>query len=193
MKHNTLSVLISGVGGQGTILASRVLGKYALLCGYDCKISEIHGMSQRGGSVTTHLRMGEKVYSPVVWEGSADIIIAFETLEAARVSHYLKKDGVLLVNEEQILPMPCITGAATYPTDVKEKLLNTFVGTKFIDAKAVAIKAGSEKATNIVMLGCICKLYGLDKEKMQEAIQACVPERFYQLNVTAFTMGYDMV
>ena len=89
-----MNILISGVGGQGTLLASRVLGKYALLCGMDCKISEIHGMSQRGGSVTTHLRMGEKIHSPVVWEGSADMIIAFETLEAARVKHYLKSDGI---------------------------------------------------------------------------------------------------
>ncbi len=187
-----MNILISGVGGQGTILASRVLGKYALLCGMDCKISEIHGMSQRGGSVTTHLRMGEKIYSPVVWEGSADMIIAFESLEAARVKHYLKEGGILLVNEEKILPMPCITGAAVYPADVKEKLMQE-KGAKFVNAKEIAKEAGSEKATNIVMLGGICKLYGFDKEVMEEAVAACVPEKFKELNLTAFRMGYEKV
>ncbi len=188
-----MNILISGVGGQGTILASRVLGKYALLCGMDCKISEIHGMSQRGGSVTTHLRMGEKIYSPVVWEGSADMIIAFEALEAARVKHYLKADGILLVNEEKILPMPCITGVAKYPEDIKGKLLAECKGAKFVNAKAIAKQAGSEKATNIVMLGGICKLYGFDKAVMEEAVSACVPEKFKELNLTAFRMGYEQV
>lgn len=187
-----MNILISGVGGQGTILASRVLGKYALLCGMDCKISEIHGMSQRGGSVTTHLRMGEKIYSPVVWEGSADMIIAFETLEAARVKHYLKKDGILLVNEEKILPMPCITGAAKYPEDIKDKLIAED-NAKFINAKEIAKEAGSEKATNIVMLGSICKLYAFNKEIMEEAVAACVPEKFKALNLAAFRMGYERV
>lgn len=188
-----MNILISGVGGQGTILASRVLGKYALLSGNDCKISEIHGMSQRGGSVTTHLRIGKKVYSPVVWEGSADMIIAFETLEAARVKHYLKENGILLVNEEKILPMPCITGAAVYPNDVKEKLMAEVKGAKFINAKEIAMQAGSEKATNIVMLGSICKLYGFDKAIMEEAVIACVPAKFKDLNVNAFRMGYESV
>ena len=188
-----MNILISGVGGQGTILASRVLGKYALLCGLDCKISEIHGMSQRGGSVTTHLRMGEKIYSPVVWEGSADMIIAFEALEAARVKHYLKADGILLVNEEKILPMPCITGVAKYPEDIKEKLLAECKGAKFVNAKEIAKEAGSEKATNIVMLGGICKLYGFDKAVMEEAVVSCVPEKFKELNLTAFRMGYEQV
>ena len=188
-----MNVLISGVGGQGTILASRVLGKYALLSGNDCKISEIHGMSQRGGSVTTHLRIGEKVYSPVVWEGSADMIIAFERLEAARVSHYLKEDGILLVNEEKILPMPCITGAAVYPDDIKEQLQAKVKNVKFIHAREIAKQAGSEKATNIVMLGSICKLYGFDKALMEEAVIACVPAKFKELNVNAFNMGYESV
>ena len=188
-----MNILISGVGGQGTLLASRVLGKYAQLLGYDCKLSEIHGMSQRGGSVTTHVRIGEKIYSPVVWEGSADMIIAFETLEAARVKQYLKPDGVLLVNEEKILPMPCITGAASYPEDIKEKLQKQPFSSYFINAKAVASEAGSEKATNIVMLGCVCKLCGLDREMMEQAVLECVPPKFQQLNVNAFRMGFALV
>ena len=188
-----MNILISGVGGQGTVLASRVLGKYALLGGYDCKVSEIHGMSQRGGSVTTHVRIGEKIYSPVVWEGGADMVIAFETLEAARVKHFLKEDGILLVNEEKILPMPCITGAAKYPDGLKESLQQSVKNARFIDAKAIALEAGSEKATNIVMLGSICKLYGFDKARMEDAVAACVPEKFRELNLTAFRLGFERV
>ena len=188
-----MNILIAGVGGQGTLLASRVLGKYALLCGKDCKVSEIHGMSQRGGSVSTHVRIGEKVYSPVVWEGSADLILAFETLEAARVKHYLKPSGILLVNEEQILPMPCITGAASYPSGLKESLQKELLGVKFIKAREIAKDAGSEKAANIVMLGCVCKLYDFDKTIMEQAVAACVPEKFKELNVNAFRMGYESV
>lgn len=184
-----INILISGVGGQGTLLASRVLGKYALLKGLDCKLSEIHGMSQRGGSVTTHVRMGEKVYSPVIWEGGADIVLAFETLEAARVKHYLKKDGVLLVNAEKILPMPCITGAAVYPDTIVDTLQKQ--GAKFITAKEKAILAGSEKAANIVMIGAACKLCGLDERTMEEAVAACVPEKFKEMNVKAFRMGFE--
>lgn len=186
-----LNILIAGVGGQGTLLASRVLGKYALLKGWDCKLSEIHGMSQRGGSVTTHVRMGEKIYSPVIWEGGADVILAFEALEAARVKHFLKEDGVLLVNEEKILPMPCITGAAVYPEQISEEL--AVAGAKLIDAKETAIKAGTEKATNIVMLGCACKLCGMDEKLMEEAVALCVPEKFRALNLQAFRMGFEKI
>lgn len=185
-----LNILISGVGGQGTLLASRVFGKYALLCGMDCKLSEIHGMSQRGGSVTTHVRMGEKVYSPVVWEGGADVILAFETLEAARVKHFLKDGGTLLVNEEKILPMPCITGAAKYPENLKETLLLD-KGVRFVNARELAKQAGSEKATNVVMIGAACACCGMDKDKMEQAILACVPEKFKQLNLQALRLGYQ--
>ena len=188
-----MNVLIAGVGGQGTLLASRVLGKYAMLAGKDCKLSEIHGMSQRGGSVVTHVRIGEKIYSPVIWEGSADVVLAFETLEAARVKHYLKQGGVLLVNEEKILPMPCITGAAKYPDGLKEKLLAEGDNVHFVAAQAWAMEAGSAKATNIVMLGALCKLYGFDKEIMAAAVAACVPEKFRALNMKAFEIGYERV
>ena len=188
-----MNILIAGVGGQGTLLASRVLGKYAMLCGKDCKLSEIHGMSQRGGSVVTHVRIGDKIYSPVVWEGSADMIIAFETLEAARVKHYLKKGGILLINEEKILPMPCITGAAEYPKDVKERLSLRVKHTHFIKAQEAAVEAGSGKATNIVMLGALCKLFAFDKDVMKRAVEACVPAKFLQLNLAAFELGYERV
>ncbi len=188
-----MNVLIAGVGGQGTLLASRVLGKYAALIGQDCKLSEIHGMSQRGGSVVTHVRMGEKVYSPVIWEGSADVVLAFETLEAARVKHYLKRDGVLLVNSTEILPMPCIMGVAEYPAGLQAKIAAEYVNTHFIPAQEWALEAGSAKATNIVMIGALCKLLGLEREVMENSISACVPEKFKTLNLRAFALGYEGV
>ncbi len=188
-----MNILIAGVGGQGTLLASRVLGKYAMLCNKDCKLSEIHGMSQRGGSVVTHVRIGDKIHSPVIWEGGADMIIAFEALEAARVKHYLKKDGILLVNDEKILPMPCITGAAVYPDDVKETLVASVGKTYFVNAQAWAVEAGSGKATNIVMMGALCRLFGFDKEVMKQAVAACVPAKFAELNLKAFELGFERV
>lgn len=188
-----INILIAGVGGQGTLLASRVLGKYALLSNMDCKLSEIHGMSQRGGSVVTHVRIGEKIHSPVIWEGGADMIIAFETLEAMRVQHYLKPNGILLVNDEEILPMPCITGAATYPDGIKETLMKKIKRTHFVNALDTAIEAGSAKAANIVMLGALCKLYAFDKAIMQAAVAACVPAKFVDLNLRAFELGYERV
>ncbi len=188
-----MNILIAGVGGQGTLLASRVLGKYAMLSGKDCKLSEIHGMSQRGGSVVTHVRIGEKIYSPVVWEGGADIVVAFEALEAVRVKHYLKADGVLLVNEEKILPMPCITGVASYPEGIKEKLKNEHAKTYFVGAQELALSVGNAKATNIVMLGAMCKLLGFDKQVMREAVSACVPQKFAEINLKAFELGFEQV
>ncbi len=188
-----MNILIAGVGGQGTLLASRVLGRYALLCGKDCKLSEIHGMSQRGGSVVTHARIGDKIHSPVIWEGGADMIIAFEALEAMRAKHYLKKGGILLVNEEEILPMPCIMGAATYPADIQATLKAEIENTYFIKAQEIATEAGSAKATNVVMLGSLCKLFGFDKTLMQQAVAECVPEKFRELNLKAFALGFERV
>ena len=189
----SMNIMIVGVGGQGTLLTSKVLGKYAMLCGQDCKLSEVHGMSQRGGSVVTHVRMGDKIYSPVIWEGGADMIIAFENLEAARVRHFLKPDGILLVNDMKILPMPCITGAVKYPEGVKEKLLEQVNRAYFVPATEMAREAGSEKAANVVVLGCLCRLFDFDRAKMEEAIAACVPAKFKELNLKAFAIGFDRV
>ncbi len=187
-----MNILIAGVGGQGTLLASRVLGKYAALSGKDCKLSEIHGMSQRGGSVVTHVRIGDKIHSPVIWEGSADIVLAFESLEAARVKHYLKPSGILLVNEEEILPMPCIMGAASYPEGLKEKLTKE-ANAHFVSAQAWALEAGSAKATNIVIIGALCKLLGFDRALMEEAIAACLPQKLVAMNLQAFAFGYERI
>lgn len=188
-----MNILISGVGGQGTLLTSKVLGKYALLSNQDCKLSEVHGMSQRGGSVTTHVRIGDKIYSPVIWEGAADMIIAFEVLEAARVKQFLKPNGILLVNDENILPMPCISGGLPYPYELKDTMIKEIPNSYFINAEKIATEAGSAKATNIVMLGALCKLFDFDKDIMEKAIEACVPPKFLELNKKAFQLGYENV
>ncbi len=188
-----MNILIAGVGGQGTLLASKVLGRYAVLCGKDCKLSEVHGMSQRGGSVTTHVRIGDKVHSPVIWAGAADIILAFEVLEAARMKHFLRPGGIMLVNDVKVLPMPCITGAAKYPEGLKEDMLEEINGAFFIPAGEMAEEAGSVRSANVVMLGALCRLCGFDREKMTKAIADCVPEKFMELNLKAFSIGYDRV
>ena len=150
MKGN---IMIVGVGGQGTLLASKLLGKLFLEKGLDVKVSEVHGMSQRGGSVVTYVRYGEKVYSPVIDKGQADIIISFEILEAARYVEYLKKGGLLITNLQQINPMPVITGDAAYPEDLAAKLSKLDIEFEGFDALSVARQAGSVKAVNLALLG----------------------------------------
>lgn len=188
-----MNILIVGVGGQGTVLTSKVLGKYAELSGFDCKLSEVHGMSQRGGSVVTHVRMDKVVHSPVIWEGGADIILAFEKLEAFRAKHYLKSDGIILVNDIEILPMPCITGAVKYPENIRQQMLTEINHAYFIPASNIAEKAGSVKAVNIVMLGAMCRLFEFDYDRMKQAVSDCVPPKFRDLNLKALQLGYDKV
>ena len=188
-----MNILITGVGGQGTVLTSKVLGRYAILSGKDCKLSEVHGMSQRGGSVTTHVRIGDKVHSPVIWEGVADMIIAFEILEAARTKHFLKKGGILLVNDTKILPMPCISGGAEYPEGLKEKMLEEVNNSYFIPAQNIAEEVGNSKSSNVVMLGALCRLFDFDKQVMIQSIKDCVPAKFLDVNLKAFEAGYERV
>ncbi len=187
-----MNILIVGVGGQGTLLSSRVLGDYAKRTGSECKLSEVHGMAQRGGSVVTHVRISDKVYSPIVTTGEADVLIAFEELEALRWKHYLKDDGYLVVNSQKIYPMPVIMGLEKYPEDTEDKC-KAHKNTYFIDAVTLAEQAGSSKATNIVMLGAVCALMNLDKETFVNAVKACVPEKFLTLNLNAFESGYNSV
>ena len=187
-----MNILIVGVGGQGTLLSSRVLGDYAKRIGSECKLSEVHGMAQRGGSVVTHVRMSDTVYSPIITTGEADVLIAFEELEALRWKHYLKADGFLVVNGQKIYPMPVIMGVEKYPEDTEEKCKlhrNTYI----LDAVSLAEKAGSAKATNIVMLGAVCALMNLEKELFVDAVKSCVPEKFLALNLNAFELGYKAV
>lgn len=188
---NRLNVVIVGVGGQGTLLASRVLGSIAQQLDYDVKVSEVHGMSQRGGSVITYVRMakGEKVYSPLVEQGGADFLVAFEELEALRALPYLKQGGKLIVNTQQIMPLPVIIGAAEYPKNILEEL-NKKADTAAIDALDIAKKAGNERALNTVLLGVLAAKLPFGKETWQNAITACVPPKFTQVNLEAFEAGF---
>ena len=176
---NVKSVLIVGVGGQGTLLASRLLGSAMMDLGYDVKVSEVHGMSQRGGSVETYVRYGDKVYSPVINQGEADIVLAFEQLEAARFLPFLKKGGVVVTNTQQIDPMPVVTGTAQYPQ-----------GLLAIDALSLAEQAGSVKAVNVVLIGAMAKSLGTEKEIWLKTIEKTVPPKFVEMNKRAFELGY---
>lgn len=187
----TTSVMIVGVGGQGSLLASKLLGRLLMDEGYDVKVSEVHGMSQRGGSVVTYVRYGDKVYSPIVTEGEADIIIAFEKLEAARYASYLKKDGAIIVNTQQIDPMPVIIGAAEYPTEVLSELTDKGVTVEALDALSLAEKAGSSKAVNIVLMGRAAKRFGIPYERWITAIENTVAPKFVEMNKVAFDLGYN--
>ena len=190
MNDSVKNIMIVGVGGQGTLLASKMLGYVLLKQGYDVKVSEVHGMSQRGGSVVTYVRYGEKVYSPVIDKGEADVIISFEQLEAARWVEFLKKDGVIITNTQKMEPMPVITGAAEYPEGLIEKL--TAAGAK-VDAKdflALAEEAGSSKAVNIALMGRFSTYFpDITDEQWQDAIEKNVPAKFLELNRKAFELG----
>ena len=186
----TKNIMVVGVGGQGSLLASKLLGHLLLSQGFDVKVSEVHGMSQRGGSVVTYVRYGDKVYSPVIDEGEADCIISFELLEAARWMRFLKKDGVIITNTQTIDPMPVITGAAKYPEDLVEKMKAKGLKVDAMDALSLAEEAGSPKAANLVLLGKLSKYFkDIPDDAWQEAISACVPERFLELNKKAFALG----
>ena len=187
----TQKIMIVGVGGQGTLLASRILGNVAIGEGYDVKVSEVHGMSQRGGSVVTYVKYGDKVYSPIVDRGEADIILAFELLEAYRALPYLKKSGKMIVNSQKIDPMPVITGAAKYPEDI-EKKLSKDADTIVVDALAKAKEAGNIKAVNVVLIGVLAKTTDIPYAKWVETIKTTVPPKFLDINLKAFEIGYNL-
>lgn len=191
MANKTKNIMIVGVGGQGTLLASRILGNVAIGEGYDVKVSEVHGMSQRGGSVVTYVKYGEKVYSPIIDQGEADTILAFELLEAYRALPYLKKGGKLIVNSQQIDPMPVITGAAEYPADIAKKL-EAVVDTTVVDAVNAATEAGNIKAVNVVLIGVLAKTTNIPYEKWIETIKTTVPPKFLDINIKAFDTGYNL-
>ena len=183
------NIMIVGVGGQGSLLASRILGNAVLLEGYDVKVSEVHGMSQRGGSVVTYVKYGEKVASPVICRGEADIIMSFELLEAARWLPYLKKGGVIITNTQKINPMPVITGAAEYPENLTQKMRDAGAKVIAADALEIARQAGSEKAVNVALIGLMSHALGFDTETLREAVRMSVPEKFRELNLKAFDLG----
>ncbi len=186
---NTKNVMIVGVGGQGSLLASKLLGHLLMEQGYDVKVSEVHGMSQRGGSVVTYVRYGDKVCSPVIDKGEADFIVSFEVLEAARWLSYLKPDGQIVTSTQQIDPMPVITGAAQYPEDLVNKMLATGAKVDALDSLALAEQAGSAKAVNLVLMRRLSKYFDFSDEAWQKSIEACVPAKFLELNKKAFDLG----
>lgn len=185
------NIMIVGVGGQGTLLTSRILGKLAINAGYDVKLSEVHGMAQRGGSVVTFVRYGDKVNEPIVEEGQADVLIAFERLEALRYLHFLKKDGVVIVNDWRIDPITVVTGAAAYPEDVIETLKEKRRAI-VVEATAESKKLGAPKAFNIIVLGAAAKHMGFEKEDWLRVIETTVPPKTIEVNKQAFEIGYAL-
>lgn len=190
-KNDTKSILLVGVGGQGTILASKILSEGLVRKGYDVKMSEIHGMSQRGGSVTTHVRFGTKVASPVVPEGEADVLVAFEKVEAVRWLKYLKKGGRLVVNNFEIYSLPVLTGAAKYPDEVVEKLGKEVPGLKIFNAGEIAEELGNIKAQNVVLLGALVKAMELEDIDWESVLKELVPPKLLDLNLKAFKAGLE--
>ena len=185
----TKSIMLVGVGGQGTLLASRILGNTLLAQGFDVKVSEVHGMSQRGGSVVTYIKYGDKVYSPVIEKGEADVIVSFEVLEAARWLPYLKKGGKLVTNTQQIEPMPVITGAMEYPADIVEKIKAKGIDITALDALSLANEAGSSRAVNVVLMGVISTMMDFPADAWKKALEECVPQKALDINRKAFSLG----
>jgi indolepyruvate ferredoxin oxidoreductase beta subunit len=187
----TVNLLLSGVGGQGVVLASYVLSQVALAEGYDVKQSEVHGMSQRGGSVTSHFRFGEKVWEPLVVQGTADILLAFEALEGLRYANWLKPDGMLIYNSLRINPSPVSAGLATYPEDIDALIADAYSNVRRINANDLAQQAGTVKAANVVMLGAVSPALPFASETWEKIIQGAVPPKTIEVNLKAFRLGVE--
>ncbi len=185
----TQNVMIVGVGGQGSLLASKLLGRLLLSKGYDIKVSEVHGMSQRGGSVVTYVRFGDKVYSPVIDKGEADYIVSFELLEAARWTEFLKPGGKIITNTQKVNPMPVIIGAAQYPDELERKMRDAGIDLDALDALSLAEQAGSAKAVNLVLMGRLSRYFDIPEAEWMQAIEDSVPLKFLEMNKKAFCLG----
>lgn len=183
------NIMIVGVGGQGSLLASRIIGHAALSLSYDVKVSEVHGMSQRGGSVVTYVRYGDSIASPVICEGEADIILSFEVLEAARWLSYLRRGGTVITSTQEMNPMPVVTGSMEYPTGLVAKMRGKGVRVVAADALSVAEGAGNKKASNVALIGLASDYLGFGKEHLRDAVVSCVPEKFKAVNLAAFDAG----
>lgn len=187
----TKNIMIVGVGGQGTLLTSRILGGITTAAGYDVKLSEVHGMSQRGGSVVTYVRYGENVAEPIVEEGCADVLIAFERLEALRYAHFLKKDGVIIINDQRIEPITVVTGTAEYPEGIIEKLSSSHKVIA-VDAMKEALKLGNPKVFNTIIIGVAARHMDFEHDKWVEVIKNTVPPKTVEINLKAFEAGYNL-
>jgi indolepyruvate ferredoxin oxidoreductase beta subunit len=193
MQDKITNVLIVGVGGQGTLLTSRIIAQVAVQMGYDVKVSEIHGMAQRGGSVVSQVRYGNKVYSPIITKGEADIILAFEKIEAARWLDYLKPDGMVIINNERVNPLPVMSGKAKYPDDIHNKIAALLPKTSIVDATDIADRCGNSKAANVVLVGMLSQAIGLPAEEVEKAICAIVPAKALDINLKAFNEGRQLM
>lgn len=193
VKNDGLSIMIVGVGGQGTLLASRILGNMLMNEGYDVKVSEVHGMSQRGGSVVTYVKFGEKVESPIIDKGEADIILAFEELEAYRYISYLKKGGKIICNSQNIDPMPVIIGAKKYPDDIVNKIKEKSIDITTVSADNLAMQAGNIKTVNVALIGVLSKKTDFSEEVWKNAIKNTVPEKVVDVNLKAFDLGRSIL
>ncbi|MGI6453778.1 MAG: indolepyruvate oxidoreductase subunit beta [Syntrophomonadaceae bacterium] len=193
MENQNTNVLIVGVGGQGTLLTSRIIAQVAVAMGYDVKVSEVHGMAQRGGSVVSQVRFGSRVYSPIIKKGDADYLLAFEKLEAARWLDYLQPEGMVIINDERVDPLPVMTGKAKYPGDITDKIAKAVTNTRVVDASAIAQSCGNIKAANVVLVGMFAALAGFSPEKVKNAIQQLVPEKALGINLLAFEKGYQLI
>ncbi len=185
-----MNIVISAVGGQGALFAARVIGRVALNNNYDVKVSEVHGMSQRGGSVITYVRFGKQIASPIVEEGYADVLLAFEMLEAARYVPYVKKQGVIIINDQKIKPQPVVAGDCAYPDTIVDTIRTLDVKVELIDATARALEAGSSRAVNAVMLGAFAKHTSFSRDSWIQGITDASPAKFVQSNIDAFDKGY---
>lgn len=188
----TKSLLLVGVGGQGTILVSKILSEGLLKAGFDVKMSEIHGMAQRGGSVTTQIRFGEKVYTSSIAEADADVLVAFEKVEAARYLPLLKKTGALVVNDEEIYPLPVLSGLEEYPFEVLDELRAKVKNIKVLKASEMARELGEPRSQNIIMLGALIKALELEEIDWVDLIKRFLPERFHEVNIKAFNRGLNL-
>ncbi|MGI5912264.1 MAG: indolepyruvate oxidoreductase subunit beta [Syntrophomonadaceae bacterium] len=189
MTGKVMNILIVGVGGQGTVLTSRILAQVAVQMGYDVKVSEIHGMAQRGGSVVTQVRYGEKVYSPIIAKGDADILLAFEKLEAARWLDYLKPEGMVIINNEQVDPLPVMSGKMKYPQDIQQRIADVIKRSLVVDASNIAVACGDVRAANVVLVGVLAAAIGLPSDEINKAIHELVPAKALEENLKAFIEG----
>lgn len=190
------SIVLAGVGGQGTLIAGKLLGILSLKLGLDVKVSEVHGMSQRGGSVITYVKIGKEVHSPIIEEGTADFLLSFEEVESIRWANLLKKDGVMIINSQKIKSLPVLLGQVKYPEGIYASLENSAIGdTKVIefDALALANEAGTAKAVNMVMLGALSKYFGVDDKIWQESIEEAFANKpkVIPTNIKAFELGKE--
>lgn len=193
MQNQTMNILIVGVGGQGTLLTSRIVADVAVQMGYDVKVSEIHGMAQRGGSVVSQVRYGDEVHSPIIKKGDADVILAFEKVEAARWLDYLKKDGMVIINNERVDPLPVMTGKAKYPEAIIEKIQKLIERTIVVNASDVALSCGNVRVANVVLVGLLSAVLGLSAEEVENSVARIVPAKALKMNINAFRKGFELV